>query len=100
MTEPTLESLTKLMRTLMDALAAGQFLTVNNWMRDEVGIEETPPLSLVAIIRATYTCRTDLPHWQEFVGRVFLSLSRRGVDVDDLMQGITVPKIAQPRGQR
>lgn len=87
-TEPTTESLTKLMRTLMDALAAGHFLTVNNWMRDEVNIEGSAPLALVAIIRATYTCRTDLPYWQEFVGRVFLSLSRRGVDVDDLMEGI------------
>lgn len=68
-----------------------QMMMGNYWVLDNLFRDLSPNASSIVIVstlRASFSARSYLPNWQVYLHRVKKSLSDRGEDPKDLLQGL------------
>lgn len=86
----SMNQLTELIDTLTHLLGTNQFSTIG-YMMEEEPIEVFSPEEMIAMLRVTFTARTLIPGWHDYLCRVVTELSRRSLPTKQLLVGLIRP---------
>lgn len=72
---------------IWDNFELAMFDNVDAALRD-TDVTTLHVVSILALIRFTYSRRDDLPHWKRFLDAGRFELKARGMDADNLLRGL------------